>query len=279
MIEVPASTNQGRIRLLASRFAHPSRRPRGSSPRSVSRTRARRRPERSVRSESSTPQYRAAGSATTRRGSPRAVSAVRMSSGRSNCAGPTDLDDPVDRISDRGIGYRLGDVGRGHRRNERGRQTHRVTDRGGVRDGPDEFEELRRMHDRVGDRSRGDELLLGQLGPKVSALLGQSIGADHRERDVVADAGHCFGREQIGRRPDEELHRRGVLERRRVRHVDDYRGAVDRVGKALARQRVHAGPRRCRDGVVPAFGQLLHQLRPHQAGSADDDDSHGDPQS
>ena len=148
----------------------------------------------------------------------------------------------------------LGDVGAGHRLDERRWQMHLVADRRGIRDRLDELEELRRMHDRVGDRAGADERLLGQLGVEVTALGGEPIGADHRQRDMVADARVGFGREQVGGRGVEELPCR-IVEGRRVRDVDDYLRALDRLGQSLTGERVDAGRRGGGDGVVTVFGQ------------------------
>ena len=67
-----------------------------------------------------------------------------------------------------------------------------------------------------------DQLLLRDLGAEVAAL-GEPLGADHRQRDVVLHTGRAGGREQIAGRRGEELHDGRVLERRRVRDVDDDR--------------------------------------------------------
>ncbi len=115
-----------------------------------------------------------------------------------------------------------------------------------------------------------------ELRLEVPALRGQLIGAHHRQRDVVTDPGIFLGREQVRGRRAEELDRR-VVERWRVRHVDDHLGARENLGQSLARERVHTGRRRRGDGVVTVFGQGVHQLRANEAGSSDDDDSHDEP--
>src|SRR5882757_2538665 len=93
---------------------------------------------------------------------------------------------------------------------------------------------------------------------------------------MVTDSGILLGREHVRGRRAEELDRR-VVERRRVRHVDDHRGASEDLGQTLAGERVHTGRRSRGDGVVTAFGQGAYQLRPDQAGTSDYDDSHGQP--
>ena len=104
----------------------------------------------------------------------------------------------------------------------------------------------------------------------------RTIGAHHRQRDMVANPGIFLGREQVRGRGAEELHRR-IVERRRVRHVDDHRGSLQDLGQTLARERVHTGRGSGGDGVMTVFGQRVHQLRPHQACSPDYDDSHDEP--
>ena len=150
---------------------------------------------------------------------------------------------------------------------------HLVADGGGIRDRLDELEELRRMHDRVGDRACADESLLGQLGVEVTALRCEPIGADHRQRDMVADACVGFGREQVGGRGVEELPCR-IVERRRVRDVDDHLRTRDRLGQSLAGERVDARRRGGGHRVVPLFGQASHHLGADEASSTNDDDSH-----
>jgi hypothetical protein len=136
---------------------------------------------------------------------------------------------------------------------------HLVGDRRGIRDRVDELEELRRMHDRVGNRTGADESFLGQLGVEVSALRSEPIGAHHRQRDMVADACVGFSLEQVSGRGMEEL-LRSIIEGRRVRDVDDHFGAFDGLGEAFTGNCVDAGRRGGGDGVMTVFGQAVHHL-------------------
>ena len=67
-----------------------------------------------------------------------------------------------------------------------------------------------------------DQLLrLSQLRPQVAAVV-KSLGAHHRERDVMTrHSGFGFRRKKIASGRLEELKDCFVLERRRVRHIDD----------------------------------------------------------
>src|SRR5258708_4691814 len=87
------------------------------------------------------------------------------------------LADAVHRVTDRSGGYGFGDVDCGHRLTERRRQTHRVPLGRGVGNEVEELKELRRVQDRVGNRSRADEVFLRLLGEEVAALCGKKIGA------------------------------------------------------------------------------------------------------
>ena len=110
----------------------------------------------------------------------------------------------------------------------------------------------------------GDQLLLDALGLEV-ALVGHALGADHRQRHVVADARRLLRREQVAGRRLEELEHRRVLERRRVGDVDDDVGALEHLGQALARERVDAGVGRRRDASCPcspSFATTCEPTRP-----------------
>ena len=76
---------------------------------------------------------------------------------------------------------------------------------------------------------------------------------------MVTNAGALLGREPVRRRRAEELDRR-IVERWRVRHVDDHLGAREDVVQSLARDCVHTG-RRCRgNGVVTVLRQGVDQV-------------------
>ena len=57
---------------------------------------------------------------------------------------------------------------------------------------------------------------------------------------MMSDTGGGAGGEEVVRGRPEELHHRGVIEARTVRHVDNYGGTLHGVGQALARHGVNA---------------------------------------
>ena len=97
----------------------------------------------------------------------------------------------------------------------------------GIRDRADEFEELGGAQDRVGQAGTRDQPLLCQLGPEITAAL-EPVGADDRQRDAMPYAGLLRSRNQVSRPRLEEVQHRRVLERGRIRHVDDNVGARKR---------------------------------------------------
>ena len=111
-----------------------------------------------------------------------------------------------------------------------------------VGDALDELEELRRMHDRIRDRRVLDQLLLGAFGPEVAALL-QPLGPHHRQCDVMANLCFRFGSKQIAGGGLKDLQYGGVLEGRRVRHIDHHSRIGQSVSQALAGEGVDAGVR------------------------------------
>src|SRR5262249_48754454 len=72
----------------------------------------------------------------------------------------------------------------------------------------------------------------------------------------------------------EEVHDGLLLERRRVRDVDDDRGALKNVSQSLSGERVDAGVWRCGHGLVTVFPELGDELRADESGAADDDEFH-----
>ena len=117
-----------------------------------------------------------------------------------------------------------------------------------------------RARSSTGSAGAPDQLLLRDLGPEVAAV-GQPVGADDRQGDVVPDAGRGLGVQQVARGGLEELEHRGVLERGRVRDVDDRRGAGQRLGQALAGDRVDARGRRGGHRLVAVLAQAGDDLR------------------
>src|SRR5262245_11606896 len=85
-----------------------------------------------------------------------------------------------------------------------------------------------------------------------------------------------FGSEEVARRRLEERKDRRVLERRRVRYIDDHGGASQSARQALPRDRVDArigGRCQC---VVAMLTKPRDKLGADESGAADDDDLHGE---
>ena len=77
---------------------------------------------------------------------------------------------------------------------------------------------------------------------------------------MLLHSGSLLGFDQIFSRGLEEIHGRLVLEGRRVRQIDDDLGTFERFRKALASDCVDPGiGRRCKR-LMPALGQLAHDL-------------------
>jgi hypothetical protein len=93
----------------------------------------------------------------------------------------------------------------------------------------------------------------------------------------MADTRSRHRGEDVTGRGLEELEDGGVLERRRVRHVDDHRGVLDHLREPLAGERVHPGVRGRGDRVVALGLQVRDHVGPDEAGSTDDDHFHDDP--
>jgi hypothetical protein len=77
-----------------------------------------------------------------------------------------------------------------------GRQPDPVAIRTGSGDGAEEFQELRRADDGVGEAGGLDQFLLRDLGAEI-AIVGRPVGSDDGERDMVPDAGGGLRREKI----------------------------------------------------------------------------------
>ena len=123
----------------------------------------------------------------------------RMGSSNRNCSGPPTSTMPFTGAPDGDPADRRGDVVGRHRLEEHRWHADGAAVGGVVGDALDELEELRRMDDRVRDRRRLDQRLLGELRPEVAggrrsgSPLSDRLGADDRQRDVVADSCGRFG--------------------------------------------------------------------------------------
>ena len=153
--------------------------------------------------------------------------------------GTRQLDRAVQRLLDGDVGQRGGDVIRHDGLHQGGRQPNRLPVGGRLGDAAHELEELRRADDRVGNLGGLDQVFLGHLRAEVTTRK-QAIGADNRQRNVMSHAGGRFGGKEVAPRRLEELQDGLVLERRRVRHVDDDLSACKRFSQSLAGEGVDA---------------------------------------
>jgi hypothetical protein len=187
--------------------------------------------------------------------------------------GSAQLDDAVHRRMHYKVCQRGGDVVCGLRLHERRRQADHFPVTARIGDPADELEELRRTQNRVRHASCLHELLLGDLCAEVAALR-EAVGAHNGQGNVMAHTGDGFRRQHVPGRRLEELHYRRVVPRGSVRDVDDDLRILERLGEPFSRDRVHAGVRRGRERLVARVAELVDELRPDQAGPADDDDLH-----
>ncbi len=94
-----------------------------------------------------------------------------------------DLDDAVSRRGERHLGDDSSNVVRRDGLEQAGRKPDDISTRTSIGDGAEEFHELGRADDGVGDAGGHDQVLLGDLGAKIAILA--PVGADDGERDVV----------------------------------------------------------------------------------------------
>jgi hypothetical protein len=92
---------------------------------------------------------------------------------------------------------------------------------------------------------------------------------------MVPHAGGCLRGKEIAAGRLEELEGRLVLERRRVRQVDDDPSALKRLGQSFAGDGVDAGVGRGGHDLVALLAKPVHELRPDESGASDDDNLHG----
>src|SRR5262245_66663208 len=87
-------------------------------------------------------------------------------------------------------------------------------------------------------------------------------------------AGRCRVLENVPGGGREEVHDGLLLERRRVRDVDDDRCALEHVSQSLSGESVDSGVWRGRHDLMTMFTQLRDEFRTDQSGAADDDEFH-----
>ena len=186
---------------------------------------------------------------------------------------PGDLDGAVDRPGERQFGEHGSDVVGRDRLQQGRRQADDVAVGCRLDDAVGEFEELRRAQDRVGNAGRLDEVFLRHLGAQVAAV-GQPVGTDDRQGEMVPHAGHLFGGKQVAAGGLEELHHGLVGEVGRVGDVDDDIGADKCLGEAFAGDGVDARIGRRREHRMAGFAQPVDDIRSDEASASDDDELH-----
>jgi len=189
-----------------------------------------------------------------------------------------DLDRAVDRRRLSEAGHQRRDVVGSDRLHLPDRQADGLPLGRRLGDAADEFEELGRAQDRIGNPRLLDQLLLHDLGAEIAAV-GQALGADDGEGDMVADAGGGLRGEQVAAGGPEERHDVVVCEGRRVRHVDDHLRAVQRSGQPFSGDGVDAGVGRGGQHLMSLLLQARYDIGTDQAGPADDNYVHDFPPS
>src|SRR5215813_5948317 len=121
-----------------------------------------------------------------------------------------DLDDTVSWRSERHVGDKGGYVVRRDRLEQAGREPDGVSSGTRSGNGAEEFQELGRADDGVGDSGGLDQFLLGDLGTEI-AIVGRPIGSDDGERDVMPDAGDGLRRVKVAAGGLEEFQYRFVF--------------------------------------------------------------------
>ena len=165
----------------------------------------------------------------------------------------------IHRLPHGDAGDRPRDVIRRHRLNQYVWEPDRRSFSGVIGDPLDEFEELRRVNDRIRDPAALDQRFLSVLRAQIAAI-GYPRCSDYGQRDVMPHTGSCRVLEDVPRRRGEELHDGRVLEGRRIRDVDDDRRPLKDVGQAPRGERVDAGIWRCGHGLMALLPQSGHEL-------------------
>src|SRR5215470_1754091 len=186
----------------------------------------------------------------------------------------SDFDRAVNRRCDRDIGERRCHVLRRDRLDQRRRQADLLADGGRLGNATDKLEELRGTQDGVGNAGRLDQAFLRDLRPEI-AIVGKPFATNERQGNMVAHAGSSFRSQQVTARCLEKLEDCLVFPYRRVGHIDDDFGAVERFGQTLAGDGVYARVGGGWEHIMAAVAEVLHKFRSDEAGASDDDDLHG----
>src|SRR6266850_3090432 len=116
-------------------------------------------------------------------------------------------------------------------------------------------------------------MLLSDLRAEV-ATLEQPVGSHDRQRDVMPYACFGFGSEKVAGRCLEEGQRFGSFQGRRVRHVDDHRGAFEDFGHTFSRDGVAARVGRRGHRFVAVRAKLANEFGSDETGPTNNDDFH-----
>ncbi|MCY1221334.1 hypothetical protein D9M72_333860 [compost metagenome] len=145
--------------------------------------------------------------------------------------------------------------------------------RTGIGDAADEFHELGRADDGVGDAGGLYQFFLRDLGAEV-AVFGRPVGADDGQRDMVLNARSGLRRVKVAAGSLEEFQHRLVFKRRGIGKVDHHLSAGEGLLEPLASDAVDTAPGRGGHDLVAALAQNGDGLRADQAGPANDDNLH-----
>src|SRR5262249_20913462 len=110
--------------------------------------------------------------------------------------GTSQIDRAVERLSEGRIGHGGGDVVRRYGLHQSRWKPNRLPFGRRLGDAAHELEELRSAHDRVRNRGRLDQFFLSHLRAEVTTRE-QAVGADNRQRHMMADARGSFRGEEV----------------------------------------------------------------------------------
>src|SRR5215469_11406769 len=126
---------------------------------------------------------------------------------------PCNFNRATDGLAQRHDAYRARHIIGCHRLEKHMWQAYRVALRRKIGDALDEFEELRRAHNGIGDCRSLDQILLSHFCAEVAAFK-HALGSHDRQRDMMFQARGRFLGKEIPRSRREETHHRRVFPRR-----------------------------------------------------------------